>query len=98
RVEGARVRLLAPRPLDLKAEDGVIEFSCHKKRWRFAADALAILTRLSDGRACSVAELCAAAGEQLDEETVRAFLGELLRHGLISVVADSGLTLKPLVK
>jgi hypothetical protein len=86
--EGARVRLLAPRPLDLKVADGVVEFSCHKKRWRFAADALLVLDSLADGRERSVAELCAAARERLDEETVRAFLGELLRHGLVAVVAD----------
>jgi len=80
------VHLLAPRRLDLKLEAGVVEFSCHKKRWRFAADALLVLRRLANGRACSVAELCEAAKERLDEGTVRAFLGELLRHGLIAVV------------
>ncbi|HZH91067.1 MAG TPA: cupin domain-containing protein [Pyrinomonadaceae bacterium] len=84
----ARVRLLAPRPLDFKVADGVVEFSCHKKRWRFAAGALVLLDRLAGGRECSVAELCEAAGEQLEEETVRAFLGELLRHGLVAVVAE----------
>jgi hypothetical protein len=83
----ACVRLLVPRPLDLKIADGVVEFSCHKKRWLFAADALPLLRLLADGRAPSVAELCAAAGERLDEETVRAFIGELLRHGLVAVVA-----------
>ncbi len=82
------VHLLAPRRLDLKLEAGVVEFSCHKKRWRFAADALLVLRRLANGRACSVAELCEAAKERLDEGTVRAFLGELLRHGLIAVVTD----------
>ncbi len=86
--EDARMRLLAPRPLDLKVESGVVEFSCHKKRWRFAAGAMPILDRLASGRACSVAELRETAGEQLNEETVRAFLGELLRHGLVAVVAD----------
>lgn len=85
----ARVRLLAPRPLDLKVADGVVEFSCHKKRWRFAAGALVVLNCLADARAHSVAELCAAAEvERLEEETVRAFLGELIRHGLVAVSAD----------
>jgi len=87
--DGARVRLIAPRPLDLKAADGVVEFSCHKKRWRFAADALVVLSRLADGRACSVAELCETARQaeaRLDEQTVRALLGELIRHGLVAVV------------
>ena len=87
----ARVRLVAPRPLDLKIEDGVIEFCCHKKRWRFAADALPILEQLADARrpALSIAELCEAAQARLDEQTVRAFLGELLQHGLIAVVAKN---------
>ncbi|HEY0082081.1 MAG TPA: cupin domain-containing protein, partial [Pyrinomonadaceae bacterium] len=86
-----RVRLLAPRPLDLKVAEGVVEFSCHKKRWRFAAGALVVLNRLADGRACSVAELCAAARvEQLEAETVRALLGELIRHGLVAVVTTTG--------
>lgn len=87
--QNALVRLLAPRPLDLQLEAGVVEFSCHKKRWRFAADALPVLQRLANGRACSVAELCeAATAERLDEGTVRALLGELLRHGLIAVVTN----------
>jgi hypothetical protein len=82
-----RVRLVAPRPLDLKIEDGAVEFCCHKKRWRFAADAFSVLRQLADARTASIAELCEAARERLDEQTVRVFLGELLRHGLVAVVA-----------
>jgi DNA-binding IscR family transcriptional regulator len=74
----------------LKVAEGVVEFSCHKKRWRFAAGALVVLNHLADGQACSVAELCAAArAEQLETETVRALLGELLRHGLVAVVTTT---------
>jgi Cupin superfamily protein len=80
----ARVRLVAPRPLEFKLESGVVEFSCLKKRWRFAEDALLILRPLADGHAHTVAELCAAARERLDERTVRVFLGELIEHGLIA--------------
>jgi hypothetical protein len=85
----ARVRLVAPRPLDLKTVDGVVEFRCHKKRWRFAADALPVLRHLADAhtRSSSIAELCGAAKERLDEQIVRALVGELLRHGLIAIVA-----------
>src|SRR5947209_17548759 len=43
------VRLVAPRPLDFKIADQVVEFSCLKKRWRFAAGALPIL-RLLDAQ------------------------------------------------
>lgn len=87
--ENARLRLVAPRPLDLQVADGVVEFCCHKKRWRFAADALLVLRPLTEARASSISELCAAAKERLDEPTVRAFLGELIRHGLIAVVANA---------
>jgi hypothetical protein len=82
-----RVRLLAPRPLDFQIADGVVEFCCHKKRWRFAADALPVLRRLASARPSSIYELCEASKERLDEQTVRAFLCELVRHGLVAVVA-----------
>ena len=81
----ARVRLLAPRPLDLKLEEGIVEFCCHKKRWRFAAGAMPVLERLATARAASISELCEAA-DGLDEQTVRALLCELLRHGLVAIV------------
>jgi hypothetical protein len=85
----ARLRFLAPRPLDMKVADGVVEFCCHKKRWRFAADALLVLRLLADARVASISELCEAARARLDEQTVRAFLGELLRHGLVAVVVPN---------
>ena len=88
----ARVRLTAPRPLDLKIErqqaQGVIEFSCQGKRWRFAADAEVILRPLASGRAHTISELCEAARGRLDEQTVRAFLGELIHHGLLAIMSD----------
>lgn len=83
-----RVRLLAPRPLDLKIENGVIEFSSQKKRWRFTADALLILRPLKDERVCSVAQLCEAAKGKIEEQTVRAFLKELILNGLLAIVHE----------
>jgi hypothetical protein len=82
------VRLMSPRPLDLKLKDGIVDFSCLKKHWRFAGGAMPILQLLEERRICSVAELCAASEGNLEEGTVRAFLGELLLHGLIAVVRD----------
>jgi hypothetical protein len=82
------VRLIAPRPLDLRVADGVIEFSCLKKRWRFSSDALLILRPLAEGRVCSVAELCETATGRLSEQTVRAFLRELILNGLVTVVQE----------
>ena len=82
----ALVRLLAPRPLRLEAADGVVEFDCMKRRWRFADAALLVLRPLAERRVCTVAELCESAREKLDERTVRALIGELSRHGLVAFV------------
>jgi|ERR1044071_2965593 hypothetical protein len=84
----AMVYLTAPRLLDLQVVDGVIEFTCHKKRWRFASDALLILRPLGERRVCSVAELCEAAAGRLEEQTVMAFLRELILNGLVAVVEE----------
>ncbi len=87
--DDARVRLLAPRPLDLQvAADGIVTFNCHNKHWRLAADALLILRHLADGRAYKVAELCAAASNKIAAHTVRIFLTELISAGLITRVTD----------
>ncbi|HYE65717.1 MAG TPA: cupin domain-containing protein [Pyrinomonadaceae bacterium] len=80
------LRLTAPRPLNFRIEGGVIEFACQQKRWRFAESAEPILRRLAEGRVCSISELCEAASGRLDERTVRAFLSELILHGLIAIV------------
>ena len=83
---GARVRLLAPRPLKLEATNGVVEFDSMKRRWRFAEDALLVLRPLEERRACTVAELCEAARSRLDERTVRVFVRELARQGLVTLI------------
>jgi hypothetical protein len=86
----ARVRLLAPRPLKVEAAGGVVEFDCMKRRWRFAEDALLVLRPLAERRLCTVAELCEAARGRLQPETVRVFVAELARHGLVAVFEGSG--------
>lgn len=84
----ARVKFLAPRPIKMKAEDGVVEFSCLNKRWRFAEDSTLVLRPLMERRVCRVRELCEAAHPRLSDRTVRAFLSELVREGLVAVVED----------
>jgi ribosomal protein L16 Arg81 hydroxylase len=79
------VRLVAPRPLVFEEAGGAVEFDALKKRWRFAADALAVLRPLAERRVCSVAELCEGARGKLDERMVRAFICELLTHGLVTL-------------
>ncbi len=87
----ALLRLTAPRGLDLRMDaqhdaNEAIEFSCHGKRWRFAPESILILRPLAEEGVCSVNELCEAAKGKLEERTVRAFLGELILHGLVTVV------------
>jgi ribosomal protein L16 Arg81 hydroxylase len=85
----AVVRLSAPRPLEFRIEGDTVEFDALKRRWRFAAAALAVLSPLAERRACTVAELCEGARGRLDERTVRALLAELAAHGLVAV-AEAG--------
>lgn len=84
----ARLRFLAPRPLEIKPEEGEVSFSCMKKRWRFHQDAALILRPLVERRVLSIAELIDAASAKLDEGRVRQFLAELISHGLVAVVKD----------
>jgi hypothetical protein len=83
---GTVVRWTPPRPVELSASGGVVEFVCNRKRWRFAEPALAVLVPLAARRACTVGELCEAAAGRLDERTVRTLLRELLLHGLVVIV------------
>ncbi|HSE19185.1 MAG TPA: cupin domain-containing protein [Pyrinomonadaceae bacterium] len=80
------VRLLAPRPLDLKVESGVVSFSSQRKAWRLAVEALPLLRHLDKHRVCSVSELCEVAKSEVDERRVRMFLKELLMNGLVAIV------------
>ena len=80
------VRLLAPRPLDLHVESGVVRFSCLRKDWRLAVETLPLMRHLDKHRICSVAELCELAKSEVDERRVRMFLKELLLNGLIGIV------------
>jgi hypothetical protein len=80
------VRLLAPRPLDLKVESGVVRFSSQRKDWRLAGEALPVLRHLDKHRVCSVSELCEVAKSEVDERRVGIFLKELLMNGLVAIV------------
>jgi hypothetical protein len=83
---GAVVRWTPPRPVEFKVENGVVEFLCLKRRWRFAEEALAVLGPLAERRVCALAELCEGAAGRVEERRVRALVGELIKHGLAAVV------------
>jgi Cupin superfamily protein len=87
---GASVTLLAPRPLKLEVSGGVIEFACLGRRWRFAEDALPVLSKLAERRAVTVEGLCEAARGRLDAGKVRAFVAELAQQGLVAVEDGAG--------
>jgi len=80
------VRLLTPRPLELRVESGVLRFSSQRKHWRLALEALPILRHLDKHRVSSVSELCEVAKAEVDERRVRLFLKELLMNGLVAIV------------
>ncbi|MET0622241.1 MAG: hypothetical protein ABW250_04585, partial [Pyrinomonadaceae bacterium] len=86
------VRLLAPRPLKVEASGGVVEFDCLGRRWRFAEEAAPVLKRLSERRACTIAELHEAARGRLPLAKVQAFASELALHGLVAFEPDAGET------
>ena len=77
---------IAPRPLDLKVESGVVRFSSQKKEWCLAIEALPILRHLDEHRISTVSELCEVAKSKIDERRVRVFLRELLMNGLVAIV------------
>lgn len=83
----AQIQLIAPRPLDLTTIGSTVEFACNGKLWQFATEAKPILNELKDGQVCTIAYLCSIASNNLDRQTVRAFLTELVAHGLITIIA-----------
>jgi hypothetical protein len=84
----ARLRWTPPRPVEFKVESGVVEFSCLRRRWRFAEAALAVIGPLAERRVCTLPELCEGAAARLHERTTRALVRELIVHGLVAIVRD----------
>lgn len=80
----ARVRLAAPRALNLVRDDQSIRFDANGRSWQFAAAAEPLLRTLEHGSA-TVAELCSASSGELDGERVMEFVTELAQHGLVAV-------------
>ena len=84
--DNAFVHLTLTRPLEIDTESSerAIVFFANGKRWKFPAATLVILKALDNGSVCSITELCDLAGEILDRQKVRQFLGQLSTHGLVA--------------
>jgi ribosomal protein L16 Arg81 hydroxylase len=83
--DDVRLRLTAPRPLDLHVDPsrGVVIFSCNGKRWEFDEAAELVLRPLATGKQFSVAQLCALARPTISRAGVRDLIRELVVDGLI---------------
>jgi ribosomal protein L16 Arg81 hydroxylase len=81
---GARVRLAAPRALNLVRDESTVRFEANGRSWQFDAAAEPLLRVLASGPA-TVDELCIAASGSIDGGTVQKFVTELAHHGLVAV-------------
>lgn len=86
---GAVVRLAAARPVPRLVDDTRCVVAAGGKRYEFAAACGPLVTRLLDGRAWPVAELCAAAARDggPGEADCRRLLATLVEHGLLDLPA-----------
>lgn len=80
----ARVRLAAPRALNLVSDQSSVRFEANGRSWLFAAAAEPLLRTLASGPA-TVEELCNATAGLIDGGTVQQFVTELAHHGLVAV-------------
>jgi hypothetical protein len=78
----AFVQLAVPRPSALS-----VALLAHETLRPYAPQAEELLCPLLDGQPHSIAELCACANGNMDRESMRAFLAELVLQGLAAVVA-----------
>lgn len=87
----ARVALATARPLLLTRDNGSVAMEANGRSWRFASAAQTVLDALERerGQFIALSALCKSA-ESLDPDTVRRFVGELAREGLVNVEGEPG--------
>ncbi len=73
-------------------QKNTLSFLANGKRWEFGKETGTILQELDHLSSRSIGELCEAAAGMISKEAVRAFLLELLRHGLIAPKYDGPTT------
>jgi hypothetical protein len=60
-----------------------VAIAANGRQWRFASAAAPILQMLVSGASCSIGELEAVS--QVDSQTTRAFIRELVENGLVTL-------------
>lgn len=69
-----------------EAETGLFSFRANGRSWEFAVTLRPVIELLSDGQVRSFAELQHAVEDRLDRRSLRDFIAELAREGLIALV------------
>ncbi|OPF83793.1 hypothetical protein VT50_0203110 [Streptomyces antioxidans] len=82
-----QVVFLAPRAM-LRGEDDAVTLTADGQEWTFDSVARPLLERLLDGSRVELQELVALAEGALDHATVRTFVAELVKVGLVAVEAS----------
>lgn len=80
--------LATPRDLRLSTEDDSVIVRADKKRFKFKKDARPLLELFNTRASLTVRELVGCSAGSLDEKTVKAFVMELLTHGILSAARD----------
>ncbi len=80
----ATLTIDSPRPLSIVREGASVVFEANNRRWKFASSAEPLLQRLQAGPA-SLAALADSTNGALDAETIRLFVLELAREGLVRI-------------
>lgn len=83
-----RLKFSPPRPVRLRDEPdtGSFSFDANGRSWRFAVAAKPVLEFLVAGRTTSSAELEEQFGGDLDPDTLRGLIAELIKEGLVVLV------------
>ncbi|MEK7207997.1 MAG: cupin domain-containing protein [Patescibacteria group bacterium] len=74
-----------PRPIQIKSDsaNGEVVFCALGKQWRFHANALTLLSFLDKKRKCSFGDFRKAVHPTVNDDTLKAFVRELFREGMV---------------
>jgi ribosomal protein L16 Arg81 hydroxylase len=81
----ARLKFSPTRAIRMidEPDAGAFTFNANGRSWRFATAAKPVIEILADGQTYSLAEIETRVGAQLERDTLREFIAELVKEGLI---------------